>query len=123
MVQKTHEWFQAASPYILALMTGLLCVICYFAAEKNSQLADMQSSLQDLNTQIAVMQGNRFTSQDGKEVWQEISGIKTAMAAMPTEVPPAWFREYVEGVAATVLENKIQLGIVCDTVKRIEEKM
>ena len=53
----------------------------------------------DHNREIAVMQGNRFTSEDGLEVWQAIADLK---AELLTEMPPRWLVDRLDR-----LENKV----------------
>ena len=56
----------------------------------------------DLNGELKSISGNRFTSQDGLDVWKEIGEIRTEIAAIPKEVPPPWFKKEVE-----TLEEKV----------------
>ena len=53
-------------------------------------------------TDIAVIKGNRFTSKDAQlsfdRLYNELSAVKTTIAKLPTEVPPAWFIARVDGI-------------------------
>jgi hypothetical protein len=64
---------------------------------------------------LAGIAANRFTSSDGLAVWQEISNIRERLAAVPTEIPPLWFKSEVDD-----LENAIQR--LDDRLRRIEAK-
>jgi hypothetical protein len=58
------------------------------------QMAINVKLLQD----VAAMKGNRFTSQDGLEVWKEIALIKEDIAGIPDEIPPTWFLSEVKAI-------------------------
>jgi len=47
---------------------------------------------------LAMIQGNRFTSDNGLEVWQEISSIRQDIKSLPQESPPDWFVNKVHGL-------------------------
>lgn len=50
----------------------------------------------DIEAKIGLMQGNKFTSADGLEVWKEISVIKSSLAQLPNQYPPKWFIDRVD---------------------------
>ena len=53
---------------------------------------------------LAEIKGNRFSAQDGLTVWKEIAAVRSEMAELPQESPPAWFIEHVRALEATVSE-------------------
>jgi ubiquinone biosynthesis protein UbiJ len=65
---------------------------------------------------IASIQGNRFTSEHGLEVWREIARIREQLAMMPREVPPKWFIEDVK-------ELKNTINSIDNRLRRIETRM
>ena len=52
---------------------------------------------------LSVIEGNRFTAEDGLEVWREIASIRTDLASMPREVPPQWFVARVDRIDDALL--------------------
>lgn len=58
---------------------------------------------------LAAVESNRFTAKDGLEVWREIARIREQIAKMPSEVPPAWFKDYVDNLAARLDRIEIRL--------------
>jgi len=58
---------------------------------------------------LAEINGNRFTSTHGLEIWREISDIRQELAKIPTEVPPAWFIEEVRGIEAEMRAMQTEL--------------
>jgi hypothetical protein len=58
---------------------------------------------------LAVIEGNRFTSEDGLELWREVASIRADMAALPQEAPPAWFLERVDRIDEALLRIHVRL--------------
>jgi len=127
MVKQTHEVFTRIAPYVititLALLTALASANMYFVQEKNEQLKTIRDDVGEIKTDVAVIDGNRFTSEDGKEVWQEIATIQATIAAMPKEVPPPLFKEKVDGIGQDVQENRKQLAHIHEEVAENSDKI
>ena len=64
--------------------------------------------------EVASMKGNRFTSQDGMEVWQEIAGIRETIAALP----PDSFEMKVDKMASTLGEIDKRLAVLEERSRR-----
>ena len=115
-------------PYVITAMCtviiGLIAGLGYFVQEKNDRLLGIEDSLHKVEQEIAVMRGNRFTSEHGKEVWQEIAKIRQDMAelelSVPKVVPPKWFEDKVDGIGSAVSKNSDKLDTIEATVIRME---
>lgn len=63
------------------------------------------AQLSELNTRVAVIEGNRFTTDDGKELWK-------ALAERPLrgDVPPKWFVDRVDKLEARLegIERRLE---------------
>ncbi len=70
----------------------------------------------DLSERMSAIEGNRFTSADGLEVWKEIAAVRESIAAMPNEVPPDWFKAEVDEVKAKQIE-------IVERLIRVEERL
>ena len=122
--RKTHEIFSAIAPYLitvlLSVVSGLVGLTLYFLNEKNGQMKELTSAVTSVQTQLAVIEGNRFTAEDGKDVWKEIAGIKSELvrvnATIPKEVPPKWFQDEVADVSQHVSQNSEKLDVIIDKV-------
>ena len=68
--------------------------------------AEIQNKVQDNAEAIALMSSNRFTSQDGLEVWREIGRIREDIAALP----PQDFRDKLDEVERSINETNQRLA-------------
>jgi len=83
----------------------------------NKEMGTVVGEIQKLKEWKAETVAYRFTIQDGKDVWKEISIIREHLAAMPTDIPPEWFleefkvvREDVRRLKEEVVRLRIALG-------------
>jgi len=53
-----------------------------------------------LRERVATIEGNRFTSKDGLQVWREIATVQKELARLPTSSPPAWFVAQLQALGA-----------------------
>ena len=124
MVQKTHEMFLVAAPYVVTalvtLSTALLSVLLWVGGEKNDQLRSINSAVNEIETDIAVMKGNRFTSDDGQAVWREIAALRSDI---PAEVPPLWFKQQVDGISEDVVSNSDKIDVIKQTVTETQAQL
>jgi hypothetical protein len=60
-------------------------------------------------TRLGAIEGNRFTSDDGLEIWQAIADIRADMASIPRESPPAWFVQRVDRIDGALLRINTRL--------------
>ena len=74
-----------------------------FCASVAWMMLDMKDSLNDLKIKVAVMENNRFTSEDGLAVWQELS-----RKANINDVPPQWFIERVTKLEREFESHKVR---------------
>jgi hypothetical protein len=72
-----HRWLEILFAVLVSISLGLS--------------AWTLSTVVTLKEQLAVIQGNRFTSADGLKVWEAIYDIRIKIAQMPSEYPPKWF--------------------------------
>ena len=86
-----------------------LAVFGVTQASTLSSLALLQDSQKDLVTEIgklktwqAATSANMFTIQDGYDMQKQFSELKTFVAKIPLEVPPAWFEDKVNAVECQV---------------------
>lgn len=63
--------------------------------ERVNQIASRLEGFDGLNARLAKIEANRFTSEDGLELWKELATLKERI---PSEIPPAWFLEKVKVV-------------------------
>jgi len=83
----------------------------------------MTGALEDikqLRTDVAAIKANRFTSSDGMEVWKQMSAME---ARIPTEVPPKWFKEEVDDIAAAQKAIKTTLESQSRTLATLSAQM
>ena len=70
---------------------------------------EIVANINQLREWRSEVQGNRFTAQDGKEVWMEISRVREAIAMIPSTLPPKWFVDRVDKIDARLekIENRL----------------
>ena len=117
VVQKVNSILLSAVPYVCTVVIG---IIGWFVLQELATVRSLRESVNVLEKATAVMEGNRFTSKDGKEVWEEIYAIRTKIAelevSIPKEVPPIWFQEKVNKIGEEVDSNGEKLGEVLEQV-------
>ena len=64
------------------------------------------NTVSDLNTRLAKVEGSRFTSSDGLDVWKEIGRINERVAKLPKEVPPKWLLERMDKIDKRLDEKR-----------------
>ena len=69
-------------------------------------LAGMSAGIENNKEKLSTIVGNRFTSQDGLEVWKAIGELK---AVIPNEVPPKWFIDRVDKLEGQLTELQEQV--------------
>lgn len=54
----------------------------------------------------AETSANRFTVQDGYDIWKEISVLRENLAQLPTrdDIPPEWFKDKVSAMEADIVD-------------------
>jgi hypothetical protein len=60
-------------------------------------------------TRLARIEADRFTSEDGLRVWQEIADIREDMARLPTEAPPVWFVSRIDRIDLEIRRLHLRL--------------
>lgn len=75
-----------------------------------AQITQLQQQVTQVNIALAETRGNRFTSQDGKEVWQEIAKIRKEVSVLPSVAPPQWFVERVDALEARLIAIDARLS-------------
>jgi len=106
MVQRANEWMKILLPWVNALVLGMFTVIGFFLVQEFSDVHTNTDEIYKLKQWKAETSGNRFTSKDGQEVWQAIAELKTMIAKLPSEVPPEWFKEYVDTIRDDAIASK-----------------
>ena len=51
--------------------------------------------LRSLELRVTTIEANRWTSRDGAQVFEGMARIHEKLAALPSEYPPTWVREYI----------------------------
>jgi hypothetical protein len=64
--------------------------------------AALTKEIQVLRVFMAETQGNRFTDDEGLQVWKAIAELQTKMAEVPTEAPPKWFKDNFDQLQSVV---------------------
>ena len=110
-----REWIGVCALVLSALGTMVVVVASYTSIinKQSSMSVDVEKNTgaREAHSQILVrIEGSRFTSADGLDVWREIATIKERMAAIPTEVPPEWFKDYVNSLVTRLDRIEVRLG-------------
>ena len=132
--KKITETMHLSLPYISACMTVLLTVIGYFILQELNSIGTLEIQVAELHTASEVMKGNRFTSDDGLEVWKEIQSIRVELmrlaSKIPEKVPPDWFEKKVDALSLDVDDNGKQINQVLQqvnenkqTLKRVDDSL
>jgi len=79
-------------------------------------------SIVDLQTTVAELRGNRFTTGDGLVVWKEIATIREQIAKLPNDFPPKWFEKRVDELAAVMEKNGQKLDELSRRVDALPQK-
>lgn len=67
--------------WALRVAWAIVAALVLFMLDKGyARVEDLSESHADLRTTVAVIQGNRFTSEDGMEVWKKFSTVDTHLA-------------------------------------------
>lgn len=90
----------------LSTTTVLQAVTVAFLTLSMFVLAGMKDDISENSEKLTVISSNRFTSQDGLEVWKAIGELKSAL---PGEVPPKWFIERVDRIEMQLLDLQNQV--------------
>lgn len=68
------------------------------------------TNLMTLNIRVAQIEANRFTSEDARKLMEGLlttqRDLERALAKLPNEIPPQWFKAEVENALAR-LERKV----------------
>jgi hypothetical protein len=80
---------------VLALNAGAMT---WIVSRQDAQAVVMQKH----GESIAEITASQFTAADGLAVYQRMADLANLISAMPTESPPKWFLENVQG-----LERKV----------------
>lgn len=88
----------------------LSIVFAAFLTANLSITGYMTASLIDLRIRVAQIEANRFTSNDAQNLMQTLlqtqRDFEKAIAKLPSEIPPQWFKAEVENGLAR-LERKM----------------
>jgi len=71
--------------------------------------ASYEKRMMSIELWKAETSGNRFTSEDGMEMWRELQELKEYVIALPMGVPPGWFVDRVNELAERIetLEHRL----------------
>lgn len=83
--------------WILRLVQVVLVPLLVYGIAK---LDDLAKSVQQNREAIVAIQNNRFTTQDGLKMQQEMARMWAEIAVLPKEVPPKWFLDRVDKMEA-----------------------
>ena len=70
-----------------------------------------------LSERVAVIEANRFTILDGKELWSEIADMRKEMAEMKLQPPSPWFQAKVEALESRITRRLDSLEAKMDQVQ------
>lgn len=94
-------------PIITNVLSGVLILLATTILGLVVKLSDRVMA----NTsRIITIEGNRFTTTDGLELWREIGEIKAQIAA--SQIPPPWFLEKTSKLEAALQEISNRLDRV-----------
>ena len=123
--KKKRDWVRigldVSIPVVLAILSWAGVVlwgmskaqITLYESQKNlvvsvTQIQESQNILQrrmgEQELWKAETSGNRFTVNDGHELWKEVAKIRENMATLPLGEPPDWFIRRVDGMAGRIDE-------------------
>lgn len=98
---------------VIDMVIGVVLVLAMFIVkginDDQKQMAVTQSRILE---RMAAIEASRFTATDGLDVWKAMASIKEQIASMPTEVPPPWFKEQVDGIGARLDRIEIRLNVM-----------
>jgi hypothetical protein len=80
-------------------------------------------TVQAMSVELAEIKANRFTNHDGLAVWKEISSIRNEIAKLPSEAPPAWFVERVQGIEQAAFRIEAILDTQGERLARLEARI
>lgn len=91
---------QKATFWALNVVTiALVSLSLWLAKGLIAQMGDLEQRTKAVELWRAEVNGNRFTSSDGREVWKEIASIRQDMLK---QEPPAWLKESLAEMKATM---------------------
>jgi len=70
--------------------------------------------------QVIEIRGNRFTSEQGLLVWQEVGRIQTAIAKLPPKAPPDEFEARMVRVELRVNQNAEMLSRILGMLEGLD---
>jgi len=100
--RQTKSW----SPLITNIVSGITILLTSTVLGLAIKIND---NVAENSTKIARIEGNRFTSAHGLEVWRAIGEIKADIAKLPQEVPPPWF---ATGSALPRAKKRLESGMM-----------
>ena len=78
-------------------------ILGWLLTDIKTDISELKTDIRLLNNssirntqQIAAIQANIFTTQDGAEVWKAIGEIKITIADLPKEIPLIWFQNQLD---------------------------
>ena len=118
MVDKAMDLFRTITPVINMITSALVVVAIAVMSYIMSQITGLREEISMVNSEmmvnskaLAALEASRFTNVEAvrfmsdvsqritstdKEVSAKLSALQTAIARLPTEVPPKWFIDKVE---------------------------
>ena len=120
-------WSSIGLQIVQFIVLVLLSISTFFIKSEIAQIHEDRQDIQSIKEFMAETRGNRFTSSDGLKVYQEIAKIREQMAAIPSEVPPVWFKELVTRIEqegretrSIVTENSTKLEYLASEIATIK---
>ena len=102
---KTDNAFRTVQIIVtIAMACGL-----YYVGHVDGSVSENRKSININTVGLATISANRFTSDDGLEVWKEISKIRERLAAVPLEFPPVRFEKKVDKLIEDVQAIRIEI--------------
>ena len=88
----------------VSVATTILTALALFWLEGERRQNNFRDEkIASLNVELAKITNDRFTSQDGKQVWKAIAELTTnigkvneRLAGIPRDIPPRWFLAHNE---------------------------
>ena len=96
----------------------LFAVLSFQARGALLSLERHETRLDEVETWIAVTEGNRFTAKDGLEMQKSINAL---MAKIPDQYPPADWLEHV--YSRDIGDTKIDIGEIKSSLKEISSRI
>jgi uncharacterized protein YdcH (DUF465 family) len=90
---------------VLAVFVGTFSAFVAF----ESRMSSITHKYSELDKRISIIENNRFTSNDAQELKGQVTELAIQIAALPSEYPPQWFANIVNGHAKTLetMERRI----------------